>query len=158
MSGTYRIADEPRPTALSHLAVNPIWPFFSFIFGGSAISWTWYVFNGFAVGSPTRRRELAIALGGFAGNAALFILLASLLGRGLLPDGSGPYIRLVLLLSKIGFTYWLYVLQARTFSIYEYYGGKVRQGFVFVAIAFILWMWVEPSLLENLPLLYFVLS
>ena len=31
----YRIADEPRPGAMEHLAVDPLWPFLAIMFGGA---------------------------------------------------------------------------------------------------------------------------
>jgi hypothetical protein len=34
-ASSYRIEDEPRPGGLEHLAVGPVWPFFSLMFAGS---------------------------------------------------------------------------------------------------------------------------
>ena len=41
----YRIADEPRPGAMEHLAVDPLWPFLAIMFGGAWLSWPWFVFK-----------------------------------------------------------------------------------------------------------------
>ena len=58
---SYTLADEPQPSGLQHLVVNPLWPLFGFMFGGAWLAFPWYVFNGFAMGSPTRKREAAVA-------------------------------------------------------------------------------------------------
>lgn len=154
----YRIADEPRPSTLAHLTVNPFWPFLAVMFGGLWLSWPWFVLNGFAMGSPTRRRELGIAVAGLAtvGLALLFVLY--LLGREALPRAAFPYVRLSLTLVKLGFTYWLHLTQARTFEIYEFYGGIVRQGFPVILGAYFLNGAVAPKVLEASPWLYLWLA
>jgi len=43
----YRIADEPRPGALSQLAVNPLWPLLAVMLGGTWIAWPWFALNTF---------------------------------------------------------------------------------------------------------------
>jgi hypothetical protein len=151
----YHIIDEPRPRPISHLAVNPLWPFFGFIFAGVWLSWPWYVFNGYVVGSPTRRRELGITLAGLAGVPVILVGFGYLVGLQILPEASAPYIRLVLLLWKIGVTYWLYILQSRTFEIYEYYGGRVRNGILVVIAFFYLWIQARQILP---PFLYLMLD
>ncbi len=158
MNATYRIADEPRPSARAHLSVSPIWPFFALIFGGAGVSWPWYAFNGYVVGSPTRARELRIALAGFAGTVILVVAMSWFITYVGLPTSSAPYFRLVILLWKIGVTYWLFTLQSRSFEIYEYYGGKVSNGMIVVLAVFFIWGRLESRLLEISPILYFVLS
>lgn len=54
---TYRIIDEPTPSPLSRLTVNPAWIVLaSFLL--QPIAWIWFLFNSFAMGSPTRGKEV----------------------------------------------------------------------------------------------------
>ena len=73
-AGSYRIVDEPAPSALGRLAVNPFWIVLAGMFGPALVGafvpepdvlvLLWFGLNSFAVGSPTRRGELLwIALG-----------------------------------------------------------------------------------------------
>jgi len=147
MAASYQIEDEPRPGPLAHTAVRPLWPLFTFMFGGAFFSWPWFLWNGFVVGSPTRRRELAWVVGGVLGIFALAFVTATLTRSGVIDKSQGPYVRLVFTLWKIGVSYALFSLQARTFQIYEHYGGVVRNGAIGLLIAYLL----SPRVLENLP-------
>lgn len=147
----YRIADEPRPGARAHLAVNPIWPFFGFMFGGTWLSWPWFILNGFIIGSPTRKKEIGLTVVGLVGAVALFLLFGVLLQAEVLTPEAGPYALLVMMLWKIGITYGLYSLQAKTFDIYEYYGGRVQNGFFVLFVAYFLWMNIGPKLQSASP-------
>ena len=60
------------------------------MFGGAWLSWPWFVFNGFVVGSPTRKKELALVLVGFAGNFVLSMGLGGLMASEMLPESAGP--------------------------------------------------------------------
>lgn len=150
----YRIADEPKPGALQHLVVDPLWPFLAIMFGGAWLSWPWFIFNGFAVGSPSRRRELAIALGGFVASAGALFVLFYAVGIGWLPTGGLPYGLLVVVVVKLAVTYWLHVLQASTFEIYTYYGGAVRSGVIVLVAAYFLNRAVGPKVLGGAPFVY----
>lgn len=150
----YQIADEPKPGALEHLAVDPLWPFLAIMFGGAWLSWPWFIVNSFAVGSPSRGRELAIAIGGFIASAgALFAVLYSV-GVGWLPRAGVPYAILVVIVVKLAVTYWLHVLQTSTFSIYTYYGGVVRSGALVLMGGALLSFTLGPKLLEQAPFVY----
>jgi hypothetical protein len=146
MSATegYRILDEPRPGRLAQLAVDPMWPLFGFMFGGAAFAWAWFVVNGLALGSPTQRREGALVAAGVAGVFALGLGLFWLIGAGHLPQGGVAYALLAVTVWKLGVSYWLYTLQSRSFDLYEYYGGAVRNGVVFVFVG----VFAQRSLLE----------
>lgn len=135
---TYRIADEPRPGTLAHLAVNPVWPFFGVMFGGAALSWSWFIVNGAAIGSPTRRQELAWAIGGMIGSLALIGTILFLAGQGLLGRLGVSYSLVGLTVWKLAVTYWLFTLQSRSFHLYEHFGGPVRNGMLIVALGFLL--------------------
>lgn len=155
MNGSsYRIADEPRPGALAHIVVNPFWPFLAVMFGGAWLSWPWFLLNSYAVGSPTRRKELALVGGGFTATFALLLLIFSLAGTEVVSQRMLPYALLSLLIVKLGVTYWLHALQSSSFEIYEYYGGIVRQGFLVILAAFFFTQSMAPRLLQANPFLY----
>ena len=154
----YRIADEPKPGALERFAVDPMWPFFAIMFGGAWLSWPWFIVNGFAVGSPTRYRELAVAIGGLALSAAALFGLLYARTVGWLPENSLPYLILAVVVIKLGVTYSLHVMQADTFELYKYYGGVARNGFVVLIVAYLLSQQAGPRLLEAAPFLYILLA
>lgn len=137
-AGTYHIEDEPRPGGLEHLAVGPVWPFFALMFAGSWMAFPWFVLNGFAVGSPTRYRELALAVGGFAGSFLLAVGLVVLHGRGVLSDAAVPYAEVLLTVWKLAVGYVLHHLQSRTFFLYEHFGGQARNGLPIVFLGALL--------------------
>ncbi len=129
MTSTYRIEDEPQSSQFSHLVVNPFWPLLGLMFGGTWLAWPWFVVNGFAVGSPTRWRELGWVIGGFIGSTVLAVTIFVLYNNNVIhSDSSIQYAILVLLVWKITVSYTVFTLQARTFELYEYYGGIVRNG------------------------------
>lgn len=144
----YRIADEPKPGGLSHLTVNPIWPLFGVMFAGTWLAWPWFIFNGIAMGSPTLRKEIAIAIGGFVGATVLIYAIAVLGTQGFL-GGNIKYSLLALTVYKLGISYWLYVTQARGFEIYSYFDGIVRNGIVIVFLAAIFGRRILATLSEN---------
>lgn len=135
---TYRIADEPVPSARARAVVNPFWPLLSVMFAGAWLAWPWYVWNGYAIGSPTRRREAAIAALGFVGALALGVALLVLAEREVIGERAIPYAVLSLSAWKLGVTYWLHVVQMRTFHLYEHFAGRVRNGAVVVAVGALL--------------------
>ncbi|MCG2592167.1 hypothetical protein LZ009_05170 [Ramlibacter sp. XY19] len=134
----YRIIDEPAPSRWSHLAVDPLWPMFAYMFGGTWLSWTWFVVNGHAIGSPTRWRETALVVAGFAGSFALAMGLGWAIGAGYIPREQTWLAILAVTLWKMGMTYWIFVLQARTVELFKYFGGQVRSGILVVAAGFFL--------------------
>lgn len=127
-AATYELIDEPKPGALAKLAVRPIWPLLAVMLGGAWVSWPWFVLNGFAVGSPTRRRELLWALAGPAGCFALIVLLGILGSREIVTGLGLRYLSISIVVFKLYVTYMLFTLQSRSFSLYEYFGGEVRSG------------------------------
>lgn len=132
---TYRIPDEPSPGGLSTVAVQPFWPLLGVMFGGVWFSWPWFALNGFAVGSPTRGRELALAAGGFAGNAAISLGIIALAHSGVLKGSGLSYAVVALTVWKLVVSYVLYTLQNRSFYLYEHFGGAVRNGLPAVVMA-----------------------
>ena len=136
MAATYQIIDEPQPSALDRLAVNPVWPLLAIMFAGAWLAWPWSALNGFAIGSPTRRRELLLAAGGFAGNAAIIFGLSQL--AGVVSQATMSYLVVGLTVWKLAVSYWLYTLQARAFHLWEHFGGQPKNGIlVVIAAAFV---------------------
>jgi hypothetical protein len=145
----YKIADEPSPSTLAHFAVNPLFPFLAVMLGGAWIGFAWFALNSFAVGSPTRTKEIACLLGGL-GVAALLVVATSLaLDAGLLQTRHVAYAALVILVAKLAAAYAVHILQSRTIEIYEYYGGVLRNGLPLAVVSFLL----GDRLLEPVPVL-----
>jgi len=132
---SYRIPDEPVSSGLSTMAVQPFWPLLAIMFGGAWLSWPWFAFNAFATGSPTRFRELALAIGGFAGSTAISVGLLTAVQRGALSESAVPYAVIVLTVWKLVVSYALYAWQGRSFHLYEHFGGTVRSGFALAMVA-----------------------
>ena len=80
--------------------------------------------------------------------------MAAWTSRYAIPTRGVPYALLTLTALKLGVTYWLHILQSRTFEVYEYYGGVVRQGFVVILAAYFLSQAAAPKLLAAAPLLF----
>jgi hypothetical protein len=125
----YEIADEATPGRFSGFAVHPQWPLLASMLCGAWLAWPWFVFNGVALGTPTRRREALTVGGGLLLTAGLAWLLLFLIEREVLD--SELSIRLAVLVFfavKLGVSYAAVLLQMRTFATYDYYGGEVRSG------------------------------
>jgi hypothetical protein len=127
MSG-YQIADEPAPSTLARYAVNPLYPMLAAMLAGGWLAWPWFAFNSFAIGSPTRRAELAWIVAGLIVPPAVGAALIVALDSGLLPAAAGPYGGLLVIVTKLIVVYAVFLLQSRTIEVYEYYGGKLVSG------------------------------
>ncbi len=128
MGPTYTLVDEPRPSAITHLAVRPYFPLLALMLGGGWIGWSWFAVNAVALGGSTRTRELVLCAGAVAGTAALWIGLGLLHATHILGDAASPYSLLAIVVWKLGVGYWLYESQSRTASLREYYGGRLANG------------------------------
>jgi len=135
---TYRILDEPAPSGLGHLIVHPMWPLLAVMFAGVWLALPWFVLNAFALGSPTRYKELGVAALGPLGLLALWFGLAVVDNASLLPKVALPYLMLLLTLWKLAVAYWLFDMQKQSFALHEYFGGRVRNGMVVVGAGFLL--------------------
>jgi len=124
----YQIFDEPAPTGLNAFVVNPNFPLLCVMLGGAWAALPWFCVNALALGSPTARQEIALAAGAALGAAALTLLLLWAEERGIVPAAAMPYLLLINVAWKLGAGYLLHTLQSRTFHLYEYYGGQVRNG------------------------------
>ena len=149
MPDGYRIADEPRPGVLAHLASDPVLPLFGFMFGGAWLAWPWYLLNSVAVGSPTRGREIATVVTGLLGSAAMAAYLVTADRAGRLSEGlTLNFLLLALVTWKLAVTYVLYTLQSRTFEIYRYFGGAVN-GSMFILI--LVGLFLRERIMSALP-------
>ena len=60
MTAAYTIPDEPRASPFNHLVVRPNGPLLAAMLCGGWMTWPWFAFNSIAMGSPTRKKELAM--------------------------------------------------------------------------------------------------
>jgi len=124
---TYQIADEPVETSLRAYVVRPNVPLLAMMMCGAWLAWPWFAFNAVAMGSPTRRKEIALCVAAVFGTGVLGALVIALDGVGLLPEGIPLRLALLAIVAfKMSFAYYLSTVQSRTFHVYEYYGGPVR--------------------------------
>lgn len=135
---SYQIADEPTPSTLARFVVNPVLPLLAAMLGGVWIAWPWFALNAVAVGSPTRRAELAWLGLGLVAIAVLAVLLFAAVGSGTLPAGATSYALLAVVVVKLAIVYAVYLMQSRTIEIYEYYGGALNNGVWVLVAAFVL--------------------
>ncbi len=122
----YRIVDEPVQTRVSRLAVRPLWPWLALALGGAWAGVPWFAVNAFALGSPTRKKELTLALLLPVASVCLFgavILLAMQL-----PKGAVPYLLIPVHFLKLLVGYLLLTWQSRAFQLHEHFGGEIRNG------------------------------
>ncbi|MCY1083707.1 hypothetical protein [Archangium lansingense] len=158
MSATYRILDEPRPGALGHLVVNPVFPLLSLMMAGAWLGVPWFVFNSFAMGSTTRRKETVLAVLVVPGTLLLFMVLGTLLKMEVLTKSSMPYALVGVIVWKLAVGYALYNLQQRSFALHEYYGGVVRNGALVLVASIFLGSQILMALTGGTPLLMVLLG
>lgn len=149
---TYVLYDEPTPGPLEKMVVDPLWPFFAIMFAGPWLSWTWFILNAFAVGSPTRVRETIYAVAAALGCVGL-VLFLTWFAQYSSTAHLMSYYAIFILVWKISFTYKLYMLQSRTFEIYTYFGGERKNGIFIIIIAIFLEGRLIAPLFVDLPYL-----
>ena len=131
----YRIADEPAPGPLAVVAPSPLWPFVAVMLGGVWLSWTWFAVNSFAVGSPSQRKEIIWIVAGLGVSAIMAFAILAGAERGIIAKEHVKYAMLVITVWQLGVSYVLFMLQNRTIEIYEYFGGVLRNGLIFLVLA-----------------------
>ena len=137
MAEAYRIQDEPAPGTLARFALNPFWPFLAVMFGGLWLSWPLFALNSLAIGSATRRRELLLLGGGFLTVTAAAFGVFALAEEGSIGPDQVVYWQLGLIVLKLIVTYRVHMLQARSFELYEYFGGASRNGMLVLFAGFL---------------------
>jgi hypothetical protein len=143
----YRLPDEPLPSGLAKWAVDPLWPLLGVMFGGNGLGMAWFVFNGLALGSPTRGREWTVVAANLVGCLAVAIAASVLRGNGLLAKDEVAYVLLLAVTIKLVAAYALYMMQARCFELWEYFGGRARNG---LAVVIVMGLAARP-LIDSLP-------
>lgn len=134
---SYQIADEPHETSLAAYVVRPGVPLMAAMVAGSWLSWPWFAFNAIAMGSPTKKKEIALVIGAFAGTAVLAMIVIALVNAGLLPAGMPTRLAVLGIVTfKLGMTYYISTVQERTFHVYQYYGGSVRNAAVILSAGY----------------------
>lgn len=126
---SYLIADQPVESSLRDYVVRPHVPLLASMLCGAWLAWPWFAFNAIAMGSPTWRKEVALCVGAFATTFALAAGVLVLFHFGVLPNGAPLRLALLAVTAfKMGVSYYLSTVQDRTFHVYEYYGGPVRDA------------------------------
>lgn len=133
--GRYRIADEPQGGALRGWVVSPFWPMLATMLAGSWLGAPWFVLNALALGSATRRREIAWAVASVAGAAALTAVLVVLATRGVVPRPALRYGVVLVTAWRLLAAYGSFGLQDASFELHKHFGGAVRNGAPFVLVA-----------------------
>lgn len=124
---SYQIADEPHETSLAAYVVRPTAPLLASMVAGAWLAWPWFAFNAIAMGSPTRRKEVALCGLAFVGTAVLGWIVIALFEAGVIPAGLPARLAVLAIVTfKLSMTYYISAVQDRTFHVYEYYGGTVR--------------------------------
>jgi hypothetical protein len=124
---SYVIADEPVDSALRDYVVRPHVPLLASMLCGAWLAWPWFAFNAIAMGSPTRRKEVALCAAAFLGTGLLAAIVIALARAGVIPAGAPVRLAILGVVTfKLAITYYIAIVQERTFHVYEYYGGTVR--------------------------------
>jgi hypothetical protein len=134
----YRIIDEPSPSPMARFAVKPFWPLLATMMVGTWLAVPWFIFNGFALGSPTRRREALLAVVALVGATGLALLLLWLDQRVTLGRRDAQLALLSITAWKLGLFYVITLIQTRTLGIYLHFGGPVRNGALVLLAGFYL--------------------
>jgi hypothetical protein len=136
---TYLVADEPVDSALRDYVVRPHVPLLASMLCGAWLAWPWFAFNAIAMGSPSRRKEVALSAAAFAGTFVLAAAVLVLFHFGVIPNGAPLRLALLAVATfKLAFSYYLLVVQQRTFHVYEYYGGAVRDANRVISVGWLL--------------------
>jgi hypothetical protein len=127
--GAYRIIDEPAPSALSRLAVNPFWIILAgmLLWRWQPLALAWFVFNGFALNSPTKVKEIGWAVGAvlvaLALRGPLPELLFGLIGRDAFVT-YWPYLQILVIALLLVAMYRLFLYQHGAYQLFRY----LREG------------------------------
>jgi hypothetical protein len=123
----YTIADEPHDTAWKQLVVSPTGPMLAEIVCGSWLSLPWFVVNAIALGSPTKRKEIALCVLQLIVTIALGSLLIWLDDRDLIESRTLMQLSVLAIVAwKVWIAYAITRIQSRVYQVYELYGGPAR--------------------------------
>jgi len=124
---SYAIADEPHDTPWKHLVVSPAGPLLAEIVVGSWMSLPWFVVNAIALGSPTKRKEIALCVVQLLVTALLGSLLLWADDRELIENRTLLQLAMLVIVTwKIGIAHALTTIQSRAYQVYELDGCPAR--------------------------------
>ncbi|HSK05428.1 MAG TPA: hypothetical protein VK932_29465 [Kofleriaceae bacterium] len=136
---SYSIADEPIESSRRHLVVDPSAPLLAEMVCGSWLSLPWFAFNAIAMGSPTRRKEIALCVLTLAVTTVLGATVLALREIGVIESRTVLRFAILGIVTwKLAMAYAIHTLQARTFHVYEYYGGPVRSASAVISTGWLL--------------------
>ncbi|MGB2427338.1 MAG: hypothetical protein ACPH9N_06640 [Alteromonas sp.] len=147
---TYQIIDEPKGSSLSKITVDPMWPLLSFMFGGALFSWAWSALNCLALNSPNRNKELMLIGAGFVAFILMYLGLGALLATQTLDSVNPQYIRMIIICVELAFVYKIYLTQQSSFSVYEYFNGKVANPVIGLFLALFVGKGLEAAVITLL--------
>jgi hypothetical protein len=120
------------------VVVNPLWPFLALMVSGSLVGGIWFALNAFAMGSATRWREAGVLVAIFAGTFLTILGIAALHWAEVFSPWALPYLRIGVRAARMLPAYFVFVWQSRSFALFTYVGGQVRNGlWVLLLILFI---------------------
>lgn len=121
----YVIVDEPSRPLFPGLVVDPFAPLLATVCAGSLVGLAWMVLNGWAMSSPTRRRETAIAVAAIAALVALVAFAVIMLGTGLATERAAGLAILLLRGITLAAAYAVYRCHATSFRRHCEAGRRV---------------------------------
>ena len=115
---SYQIADEPVETSLRSYVVRPSMPLLAIMLAGAWLAWPWFAFNAIAMGSPTRRKEVALCVLTVAVTAVLGYTVLALREGGVIESRTVLRFAILGIVTwKLAMAYTIYTLQNRTFHV-----------------------------------------
>lgn len=146
-TAAYKLPDEPAPGALARFAANPVLPLLAVMLVGCWFALPWLAFNGYAIGSPTRRREALMCGVAVLGCAAWLLLVLQLGAHGLVPPISIKYLMLALPAIKLLAVYAASQRQLRALELFQHFGGRTQNAVFLLAAGYFLRGTVDKALL-----------
>jgi hypothetical protein len=114
---------------------------------GAWLAWPWFVFNAIAMGSPTRKKEIVLSMVAVAGTVVLAAITVALMKSGVIETRTELRLALLAIATwKLTMATVVQTVQARTFGVYTYYGGRVRTAAPVIAAGY----WIRGILLSGL--------
>jgi hypothetical protein len=136
---TYHIADEPVESSLRAYVVRPSAPLLAAMLCGAWLAWPWFAFNAIAMGSPTRKKELAMCAAAFAGTGALAAIVIALVDHKIIESDLAIRLAVLAIVTfKLTMSYAISTVQNRTFHVYAYYGGPIRESRPVLGVGYVL--------------------
>lgn len=146
----YQLIDEPQKSFLSKATVNPMWPLFSFMFGGALISWLWYAINSCALNSSNRNKELLIITLALAFFCTTYTALGLFVPKGYFDEINIDYVIVSIVAIELLFCYSLCMSQQESFAVHDYFNGKVANPIFGLIAAIVVGKTFEVGAIEIL--------